>query len=98
MAILSYRDRGSLDVARGINSKAARRVLPIGLHEVARRRLAFLSAGSSLDDLRSRAGLNLHALTQDRIGQYAIRVNEQYRICFLWKAPDASDVQIGDYH
>jgi proteic killer suppression protein len=98
MAIRGYRDKATRDVAAGMESKAARRVLPVSLHELARRRLAFLSAARSLDDLRAWAGLNLHTLRQDRHGQYAIRINDKYRICFRWIAGDADHVEITDYH
>lgn len=98
MAIRSYRDRATRDIAAGVNSKAARRVLPVNLYEVARRRLAFVAAAASLDDLRARPGLNLHALQQDRRKQHAIRINDRYRICFTWTAGDADDVAITDYH
>src|SRR2546421_10568849 len=89
MAIRSYRDRGTRDIAAGVSSKAARKTLPVLLHPLARRRLAFLAAARSLDDLRARAGLNLHALAGDRQGQHAIRINDQYRVCFGWIIPDA---------
>ena len=98
MAIRNYRDRGTRDIAAGLHSKAARRILPVELHDHARRRLAFLAAAASLDDLRSRPGLNLHALEHDRLGQYSIRINDQYRVCFVWSATDALDVEIADYH
>jgi len=98
MAIRSYHDRGTRDIAFGINSKAARQKLPVDLHDPARRRLAFLAAAQSLDDLRAWRGLNLHVLTGDRRGQHAIRINDQYRICFYWIKTDADDVEITDYH
>src|SRR4051812_40029352 len=78
MAIRSYRDGGTRDIAAGKNSKAARRKLPVALHGLARQRLAFLAAAASLDDLRAWPALNLHALQKDRYGQHAIRINEQY--------------------
>ena len=98
MAIQSYRDQATRDIAAGVNSKIARKILPGDLHELAMRRLAFLAASKSLDDLRSRPGLNLHALKGDRKGQHAIRINDQYRICFEWAAGDAARVEITDYH
>jgi toxin HigB-1 len=98
MGIRSYRDTGTRDIAHGVNSKAARQALPVNLHEGARRRLAFLAAAQSLDDLRAWRGLNLHALTGNRSGQHAIRINDQYRICFFWIKTDAADVEITDYH
>lgn len=98
MAVRGYRDRGTRDIAAGVNSKSARRSLPVELHQLARRRLAFLAAVASLDDLRVRAGLNFHSLKADRAGQHAIRINDQYRICFAWIDGDADDVEITDYH
>src|SRR5438132_9772933 len=98
MAIRSYRDRGTRDIAASMNSKAARQTLPPNLHDFARRRLAFLAAAQSLEDMRARHGLNLHPLERDRAGQYAIRINDQYRICFTWDTGDADDVEITDYH
>ena len=98
MAIRGYRDRAARDIAAGVNSKQARRCLPVELHEFARRRLAFLAASQSLDDLRARRSLNLHALSRERVGQHAIRINDQYRICFKWTAGDADEVEITDYH
>jgi len=98
MAIRSYRDSGTRDIAAGRNSKSGRKLLPVQLQELARRRLAFLSAATSLDDLRSRRGLNLHLLGQDRAGQHAVRINDQYRVCFFWNDSNAHDVEITDYH
>jgi toxin HigB-1 len=98
MAIQSYRDRAARDIAASMNSKAARRMLPVELHGHAKRRLAFLAAAESLDDLRAWPGLNLHALIRDRQGQHAIRINDQFRICFVWKVGHAHEVEITDYH
>jgi|SRR5437660_3960066 len=98
MAIQSYSDQATRDIAASVNSKIARKILPIDLHELARKRLAFLAASQSLDDLRSRPGLHLYALKGGRKGQHAIRINDQYRICFEWIAGDAVRVEITDYH
>ncbi|MGA2231270.1 MAG: type II toxin-antitoxin system RelE/ParE family toxin [Tepidisphaeraceae bacterium] len=98
MAIRDYRDAGTRDIAAGVNSKIARRVLPVHLHDLARRRLAFLAAVQSLDDLRARPGLNLHPLIRDRKGRHAMRINDQYRVCFVWLDNDAWEVEIADYH
>jgi proteic killer suppression protein len=57
-----------------------------------------LAAVGSLDDLRVRPGLGFHPLQRDRAGQYAIKINDQYRICFAWIAGDATEVEITDYH
>ena len=98
MIYVHYFDKGTRDVAANLNSKDARRALPRELHELARRRLAFLVAAESLDDLRSWPGLNLDALREDRRGQYAIRINDKYRICFLWTGQGADRIEITDYH
>jgi proteic killer suppression protein len=63
----------------------------------AARRLALLQAAKSLEDLRL-PGLRLEALKRDRKGQYSIRINDQYRICFEWRDGDAYNVEIVDYH
>ncbi len=63
----------------------------------AQRRLAFLNQIRSLDDLKS-PGFRLEALRGDRAGQYSIRINDQWRVCFRWRDGDATDVEIVDYH
>ena len=60
-------------------------------------RLRFLNAATSLSDLRL-PGLHLEPLKADRKGQYSIRINDQWRICFRWESGDAVDVEICDYH
>ncbi len=64
----------------------------------ARRKLLLIDAASSLDDLRVPPGNRLEALVGDRAGQYSIRINQQWRICFRWRDGDAHDVEIVDYH
>jgi proteic killer suppression protein len=68
-----------------------------GIEKSARIRLELLDAASSLNDLQL-PGLRLEALKGDRKGQYSIRINDQYRICFEWRDGDAYDVEIVDYH
>jgi toxin HigB-1 len=65
---------------------------------VARRRLRQLDAATVLRDLASPPGNHLEALRGDRRGQHSIRINEQWRICFVWRDGDAYDVEIVDYH
>jgi addiction module HigA family antidote len=60
--------------------------------------LAYLVGTQSLDDLRVRPGFNLHKLKEDRAGQYAIRINDQYRVCFSWTSEGADKIEITDYH
>jgi proteic killer suppression protein len=68
------------------------------IEEPARRRLLRLSAATSLDDLAALPGNRLEKLSGNRSGQYSIRINQQWRICFLWQAGNAYDVEIVDYH
>jgi proteic killer suppression protein len=65
---------------------------------VARRKLKMLDDATSLNDLAALPGNRLEALRGDRKGQHSIRINDQYRICFEWRAGDAHDVEIVDYH
>ena len=62
------------------------------------RKLAMLDAAETLADLRVPPGNRLEKLTGDRAGQYSIRVNQQWRICFLWSDAGPEDVEIVDYH
>jgi toxin HigB-1 len=65
---------------------------------VTKRKLAMLDAANELEDLRIPPGNRLEKLHGDRQGQYSIRINDQYRICFLWRDHDAHEVEITDYH
>jgi proteic killer suppression protein len=66
--------------------------------KVARRKLRQLEIANRLDDLRVPPGNRLEALKGDRSGQYSIRINEQWRVCFRWTDAGAEDVEIVDYH
>ena len=68
------------------------------LHRSAWRKLAMLDAAESLEDLRVPPGNRLEKLSGDRVGQYSIRINDQWRICFRWSKGDAYEVEIADYH
>jgi len=68
------------------------------LERVARRKLALLHRSVSLEDLRVPPGNRLEALKGKRKGQYSIRINDQWRVCFVWRGSDAFDVEIADYH
>ena len=57
-----------------------------------------LDAAASLQDLQSPPGNRLEALRGDRYGQYSIRINDRFRICFIWRETDAYEVEIVDYH
>ena len=69
-----------------------------GIADVATRKLAQLDAAHTLEFLRSPPGNRLEALQGRRAGQYSIRVNDQFRLCFRWTATGAEDVEIVDYH
>ena len=96
--IRSFRDRGTSDLYRGIASRAARAVCPISLWPVAQRKLDYLDAAVVLDDLRVPPGNRLEPLKGSRSGQHSIRINEQYRICFIWAESGPDRVEIVDYH
>jgi toxin HigB-1 len=72
--------------------------LPADLQRVALRKLRQLDAASSLDTLRVPPGNHLEVLRGNRAGQHSIRINDQWRICFRWRAGYALDVEIVDYH
>ncbi len=71
---------------------------PAALRDVAKRKLQMVDAAAKLDDLKIPPGNRLHALSGDRKGQHAIRINDQYRVCFEWKEGNAYEVEITDYH
>jgi toxin HigB-1 len=71
---------------------------PSDLAKVSRRKLRALAAATTLEDLRQPPANHLEALAGDRAGQHSIRVNDQWRLCFVWRDGDAYDVEIVDYH
>ena len=74
------------------------RKLPSDIQQVALRKLRMLNRAETLQDLRVPPANRLERLVGDREGQYSIRVNDQWRICFVWQDGDALDVEIVDYH
>jgi len=74
------------------------RKLPQGIQRVARRKLEILSAAEVLQDLRIPPSNRLEKLSGDRQGQYSVRINNQWRICFEWRRGDVYNVEIVDYH
>ncbi len=68
------------------------------IREVAERKLTQLAAAMTLEFLKSPPGNHLEPLTGDREGQHSIRINKQWRVCFVWTAEGPSDVEIVDYH
>ena len=96
--ITSFADKATEDIFNGVNSAEARRLLPRDLWRVAFRKLDQLDSAVRLDDLKVPPGNRLEALKDDRVGQYSIRINDKYRICFAWTSSGASEVEIVDYH
>lgn len=96
--ICTFKDAGTEDVFNGVNSKAARKACPRGLWRVATRKLDQLDSVELLDELKIPPGNRLEALAGDRAGQHSIRINEQYRICFVWTEVGPAEVEIVDYH
>jgi proteic killer suppression protein len=96
--IKSFRDEAAEDIFNGRATKRARRACPSTLWRVAGRKLDQLDSAEKLEDLRIPWGNRLEALTGNRKGQYSIRINEQFRICFVWAADGPDDVEIVDYH
>ncbi len=92
--IRSFRDKKVESVAAGRAPKG----FPADLVAAARRKVKWLDAAASLQDLRSPPGNRLEALVGDRAGQHSIRINDQWRICFRWSEGGAEDVEIVDYH
>jgi proteic killer suppression protein len=81
-----------------IRAGLATKGFPADLAGRAQRRLAQLDAATTLSDLKVPPSNQLEALRGDRKGQHSIRVNQQWRLCFVWKDGDAFDVEIVDYH
>ena len=96
--ILSYADQGTEDIFNGKNTSLARKKCPNQIWSVAFRKLDQLDSAVEIVDLATPPGNRLEALTRDRKGQHSIRINDQYRICFIWTQSGPSDVKITDYH
>lgn len=98
LMIASFKDGATEDLFNGINSKRARSACPRSLWKGATRKLDQLDSVQSLDELKVPPGNRFERLRGNRRGQYSIRINEQYRICFLWDETGPEDVEITDYH
>jgi proteic killer suppression protein len=96
--IQSFTDAGTEHVFYGRNTKAARKCCPRELWSVAGRKLDQLDSAEKLGDSRAPPGNRLEALLGNRRGQYSIRINERYRLCFRWSDLGPADVEIVDYH
>lgn len=91
--IRSFRCAETKSIHEGFGSRIFR-----GIELQARKRLRWLDAATSLADLGAIRGNHLEALKGDRLGQYSIRINERWRICFVWRDGNAHEVEIVDYH
>lgn len=96
--IRSFRNRETQEIYDGMSTKRARRALPQELWENAQDKLDILDSAETLDDLKSPPGNELGKLSGDRAGEYSIRINRRYRICFRWSSAGPEDVEITDYH
>lgn len=92
--IKSFRDKETEKIFRGRFS----RKLPQEIQRLTARKLEQLDAATILETLRVPPGNQLEALKGARRGQHSIRINDQWRVCFVWRAGDAFDVEIVDYH
>jgi proteic killer suppression protein len=92
--IKTFRDKDT----ESIFARQVVRKFPATLLMVAWRKLAILDAAGNLDDLRVPPSNRVEKLSGDRAGQYSIRINDQWRICFQWRAGNAYEVEIKDYH
>ncbi len=96
--IASFKDGATEDLFNGVNSKNARKACPRSLWTVLSRKLDQLDSVQTLDELKIPPGNHLELLRGNRRGQYSIRINDQYRICFVWSKNAPGDVEVTDYH
>ena len=93
MTIRSFRCADTQALYEGTSPKRLRNI-----ESVAQRKLQMLDAALELCDLKSPPGNRLEALSGNRVGQHSIRINDQWRVCFVWTETGAMDVEIVDYH
>lgn len=98
MSIESFRNKGTLEIYQGSNTKRARQLLPVELHDKARRMMDRLDKAEGIREVEATPGYQLKRLSGDREDQVSIRISDQYRICFFWVDGDAHAVEIVDYH
>ena len=96
--IQSFKNTATEDIFNGENTKVARKTCPRTLWKIAAHKLDQLDSVEELNDLRIPPGNHLEALKGDRLGEYSIRINNQYRICFIWTETGPDFVEITDYH
>jgi len=96
--VYSFKNKGTEDIFNGKNTKEARKNCPRSLWRIAAKKLDQLDSIIILDELRIPPGNKLEALSGKKKGQHSIRINNQYRICFIWKQESLQQVEITDYH
>ena len=94
MTIRDFRDRET----RKVFARERSKTVPVELQRKALKKLNQIHYAGDLNDLRAPPGNRLEKLSGDRAGQHSIRINDQYRVCFVWDDGDACDVEIVDYH
>jgi proteic killer suppression protein len=98
VAIKSFKTKESDEIAHGKKTKRTLKQLPAELHFTAYKKFVFLDSVKTLESLRAWPGLKLEPLKGTRKGQWSIRINDQYRICFRFEEGQVFDVEVVDYH
>lgn len=96
--ITDFATQATSDIFNDDNTKAARKALPTNLHAAARDLLDQLNAATQPGDMSIPKGNRLEKLKGNRAGQWSVRINNQYRICFKFEGGNASNVEVVDYH
>ncbi|MBT3175878.1 MAG: plasmid maintenance system killer protein [Desulfobacula sp.] len=96
--INSFLNKGAEDIFNGKNTKDVRKTCPKNLWRIAARKLDQIDSIIKLEELRIPPGNQFESLSGDRKMEHSIRINNKYRICFIWKDGCANQVEITDYH
>lgn len=96
--IKAFKDKGAKDIFNGAVSKAARACCPQSIWPVAQRKLDQINRVQDILELQIPPGNRLEQLKGNRENQFSIRINQQYRVCFIWKEGQAYEVEITDYN
>ncbi len=96
--IISFKNKGTEDIFDGNISKLARKTCPQSIWPVAIRKLDQINRVQDVTELQIPPGNRLELLKGDRENQFSVRINQQYRICFIWEDGHAYEVEITDYH
>ncbi len=96
--IVTFKNQATEDIFNGQNTKGARKLCPRSIWRVASRKLDQLDSVIAVEELKIPPGNRLEPLSGDRKGEFSIRINGQYRVCFKWSEAGPVDVEITDYH